>query len=58
MAELGDGCDGSSSSEEENLDPRIQVKYVICIAFLNLSGSQCQFSSLVFIPFASLVKKK
>ena len=29
MAKLGDECDYSSSSEEENLDPRIQVKFPV-----------------------------
>ena len=34
MAKLGDECDYSSSSEEDNLDPRIQVKFPVLFNYL------------------------
>ena len=34
MAKLGDECDYSSSSEEDNLDPRIRVKFPVLFNYL------------------------
>ena len=43
MAKLGDECDYSSSSEEDNLDPRIQVKFPV---LFNYCLVKCEFGVL------------
>ena len=43
MAKLGDECDYSSSSEEDNLDPRIQVKFPVLFNYFLV---KCEFGIL------------